>query len=106
MARFIHLLRYSVVHISRKSYVATLSIPGYRPPTPYAELCKFGPCLESLQLDIVVKQSHILTRFERRETNVWASVAPERIAQCAVSTTANLSLHCEVHFGEVIGVQL
>jgi hypothetical protein len=77
------------------------------PPTPYAELmqCHFlYPKL--LQLDIIVQQPDLLTRLERRKTNVWASITPEGIAQRAVSAAANLSLYRKVHLGKIVGVQL
>lgn len=58
-----------------------------------------------LQLHIIVHQPHLLAGLERRQANVWTSVTPERISQRTVATRADLSLHCEIHLGQILGLQ-
>lgn len=58
-----------------------------------------------LQLHIIVHQPDLLAGLERRQANVGAPVASERISQRTVATRADLSLHREVHLGEIFGLQ-
>jgi len=57
------------------------------------------------QLHIVVYQPNLLTRLERRQSNIRTAIAPERISKRAVAARADLALHGEVHFREVFGLQ-
>lgn len=60
----------------------------------------------SLQLDIVVEQTHLLTWLEGRQADVGTAIASEGVTQCAVSAAANLSLDGEVDLGEIVSSQL
>lgn len=59
-----------------------------------------------LQLNVVVQQPDFFTGLEGWQSNVWASVASEGVAECAVAAAPDLSLDSEVHLGKVIGVEL
>ena len=58
------------------------------------------------KLDIIIQQSHLLTRLESRQANVRTSITPESIAQSAVATRAHLPLNSEIDFSEVVGAEL
>jgi hypothetical protein len=68
---------------------------GKRPPL------SLSPQLSS-QLHVIIEQSHLLSWLECRHANIRTSIATEGISKTAVSTRSNLSLHGEVHFGQVI----
>jgi hypothetical protein len=75
--------------------------PWYIPNAVHAHL------LSHLQLNVVVQQPDLLTRLERRQTNVRAAIASKRIAKCAISAAADLALDCEVYLIEqIVGSKL
>lgn len=59
-----------------------------------------------LQLHVIVEQADLLAGLERRQANVRAAVAAERVAERAVAARADLALDSKVHLGEVVGGEL
>lgn len=57
------------------------------------------------QLHIIIHQPDLLARLKRRQANVRASIAAERIAQRTIATRAHFALHSKVHFRQVLGLQ-
>ena len=58
-----------------------------------------------LQLHIIIHQPDLLARLKRRQANVRASIAAERIAQRTIAARAHFALHSKVHFRQVLGLQ-
>ena len=58
--------------------------------------------LSSLQLHIVIQQPNLLTRLERRQSNIRTPIAPKRIAERAVPAAADLALDGKVDLVEQI----
>jgi hypothetical protein len=77
--------------------------PHFRPQTSLNNSNQSTP---SSKLHIIIHQPHLLARLERRQPDIRAPVAPERISQRAVAARADLALHGEVDFGQVFGLQL
>lgn len=75
-------------------------------PACAARTSMHSPASRTLQLDIIVEQSHLLSRLERRQSNIRASIASECIAKRTVPTAASLARHREVHLRKVVILQL
>jgi hypothetical protein len=53
---------------------------------------------EDLQLNIIIKESNLLARLERRHADIRTAIAAERISQTAVPARSNLSFDSEIDF--------
>lgn len=64
------------------------------------------PSETNLQLHHIIHQPDLLPRPKSRQANIRTPIAPKRIAQRAIPTTAHLPLHREVDLGQVVSAQL
>lgn len=58
------------------------------------------------ELRDIVQNSHLLTRLERREANIWAVSTAERISKRTAAATARLALHSKVQLVQVLALEL
>ena len=58
------------------------------------------------QLHIIIQQLDLLARLECRQADIRTSITPERIAQRAIATAADLALHSEVELVEIVSPEL
>jgi hypothetical protein len=59
----------------------------------------------SLKLHVIIQQPNLLSRLERRQTDIRTSIAAEGITQSAVPARSDLALNREIDLGEIVGVE-
>ena len=64
-----------------------------------------NPC-PNLQLHLLVDQPHLLSRLERRETNIRTTITPKSVSEATIAAAADFAFDRKVNFRQVVGVQL